>query len=771
MTGRRDVVFAGCLRGLAIAAAYVGAAAAAPSASARNVALGMQYSLDPPASYGLTKSDTDRVKLTDGKFATRHFWTSRDETVGWEQSGVIRVDLDLASVRSLSRVCVNSARGEQAGVSFPERVDAFVSVDGRNYAYAGDVMRGQSHADGAYLVAKYCSRSALLPARYVTLMVKPRGDYTFLDEIEAFDQGEPARPAAYPIAVGDLANFAEALFANVYRAKALARLGARLRDVAQANRFDDIAADVRTVTDRAAERLDDAAVARDAADLAQALENDLLTLNRQIVARRFPERLVVWHKDPWSTFTPLDSPEPDARLSASLRVDVARDGVASDAVVLTNSRNARRYDVRLADVDRQAAPQVVLREVVPVLVADGTIRGDALVPLTGSSMTIREGESKQLWLSIDARRVAPGEYPLRIVMMDDSGELAATIDILCKVWPVSIGNPQHLKVNAWSYLNWRPIRNIPEQAVADLREHHTNVFVLPDADAPWPRFGKQGEEDWTADYTQFDRYVRLHGTAGKLLFYLELNSENRRTFGGRYPFMSERWQALFKTWIRNWSQRALAQGLPYEAFAFYPVDEPKNAEEARYLIETARLIKSVDPALPVYTTLGALQGLDLVRAVEVVDIFQVPEKDLSSVTTSLLKQFGKTIWSYAGGGKQAHPFASYRAQAWRAFAQGATGIGIWAYADTGERGSAWNDIDGRRPDPAVIYESDNGIVSSKRWEAWREGVEDYEILWRARVKLSGQRSVAFERDLAAAPTASYAEFQRIRQRMLAIAAQ
>jgi hypothetical protein len=33
-----------------------------------------------------------------------------------------------------------------------------------------------------------------------------------------------------------------------------------------------------------------------------------------------------------------------------------------------------------------------------------------------------------------------------------------------------------------------------------------------------------------------------------------------------------------------------------------------------------------------------------------------------------------------------------------------------------------------RPDYAVIYEGHPGIVSSKRWEAWREGVQDFALL-------------------------------------------
>ena len=65
--------------------------------------------------------------------------------------------------------------------------------------------------------------------------------------------------------------------------------------------------------------------------------------------------------------------------------------------------------------------------------------------------------------------------------------------------------------------------------------------------------------------------------------------------------------------------------------------------------------------------------------------------------------------------------------AWWAWYYGARGVGFWSYSDTGGS-SAWEDVDGRRPDWAVVYETPRGIVSSRRWEAFREGLEDYVLL-------------------------------------------
>jgi len=81
--------------------------------------------------------------------------------------------------------------------------------------------------------------------------------------------------------------------------------------------------------------------------------------------------------------------------------------------------------------------------------------------------------------------------------------------------------------------------------------------------------------------------------------------------------------------------------------------------------------------------------------------------------------------------KLASPLHDFRLLAWWAWHYGARGIGFWSYSDT-NGSSAWDDLDSRRPDWAVVYESPDGIVSSRRWEAFREGLEDYALLYTRR---------------------------------------
>ena len=73
--------------------------------------------------------------------------------------------------------------------------------------------------------------------------------------------------------------------------------------------------------------------------------------------------------------------------------------------------------------------------------------------------------------------------------------------------------------------------------------------------------------------------------------------------------------------------------------------------------------------------------------------------------------------------------------AWKAFDNGYTGIGFWNYADYQNGTNNKADVDSfdgaNANNYSVIYDGPGQtIVSSKRWEAFRLGIEDYELLKR-----------------------------------------
>lgn len=714
------------------------------TAVAKNLALGSPYTFSPLAQYEYTDDGQENVQLTDGEHTKWHFWTSKT-SVGWVSAGTIQIEIDLQNRAEIEEVCVNTARGNNAEVSFAERVDVFVSEDKQSYAYAGDLLSGHDHSDGAYLVRKFCASLNNSGGRYVWLLIQPKGKFTFLDEIEVYGRTHTSSPpGAYPLRRDGVLALHESHVFDAQEARALQFEAARLQ--AMLNKVVDRSAEsarakaqVRDIISRLGDEK------RNAASLSESEAGLFRAHHTALRARFINEPLLIWNNsNPWGTFTRFDSPTEGQLIRGPISLDLIGQGVTSAAFCLTNnSAGIQRLKISVASHGSNASklPKVIVREAVRIVTSSGTVVADPLVPIDSREIQLVPGESRQIWLTAFAGDAGAGAYTANVTV-EQAKEAGTTriIPLNIKVWTVHMPKkPTVMSVN-WSYLNSRSIAKMPKQAAADLRSHHTNVIVLHPSELPWPRFKDETSEKFTLDYRELDRVISLHSDADKFLLYMQFNNRRIRTFGNRYAFARDDWKRVFTDWVSQVAQHMQQKGISYERLAFYPVDEPRNDEESNCLIETASVIKRVNSELQIYTTLGGLANRDLLTAMTVVDTFQVLVQELNGPRVGILKEAKEQVWTYTaiGGGKSGDPLGFYRLQAWRAFRADAMGVGFWAYADSGPSGTSWNDMDGIRPDFSVIYEGDQAIISSKRWEAWREGIEDYELLVQAQRNVSGR---------------------------------
>lgn len=718
-------------------------------AFARNVAMGARYTFEPQALYPYTRDQSDGTKLTDGELSSGRFWTSRKGTVGWQGSKTIQIEIDLGKRHEIHQVCVNTARGMNSGVSFPARVDVFVSQDHEHYTYSGNVMHGADRSDGPYQVKKFCSNARSANGRYVWLFIVPRGPYTFTDEIEvAGDLTRESSQSPYALKRARIATFQESLAHTAHRIEALRSQAVKL---AQAYKISNVAqSDAHTAIEKVIEALDRSEAAQDNPSL-EDLETKLRGVNGQVLQRYSDLSLLPWHHDPWARFSKYNQPFEGKPYTGPIEFDLMRGGAASDAIALTNVRGEGlqfHLEINMSGA-APIAPTIQIREAVEITTAQAEVFSDPLVSLQNALITILPGSSKQIWLTVLAGNAKPGTYHATLIASEAMKKSPAySIPLIIRIWTAELPQHQSLMVTNWSYLTWRPIAKLAKQAVQDLKDHHTNVLIIHPSQIPWPKFQLGNSELFEIDFAAFDKAIDSLMGAERILFFLNFGEHGLRTFSGRYPFLSEEWKRVYTNWITAWTHHLAQRNIGTEKFVFYPIDEPKSPEDATYVYETSRLIKAINPHFQTYTTIGKLGALDLLRLTEVVDIFQVHLPELLGGKPLSLMTQARQLWSYTaeGGGKSADPLGFYRTHAWKAFKVGATGIGFWAYADTGPAGTAWNDIDGTRPDYSVIYEGDNSIITSKRWEAWREGIEDYELLVQAKRKIrNNDEKAAFER--------------------------
>jgi hypothetical protein len=732
--------------------------------AASNLARDQPYVFTPSPTYEHTRDKSDRTQLTDGELAPDTMWMSR-KTVGWMATPTpIEIEIDLGDAKDVGSVCMRSARRAEAGVSFPRRVDIFVSAERARYAWAGNLLAGQDTGEGPYLVKRFCSPEFTRKARYIRLLVAAKGSYFFTDEIEVFPPTIIPPGGVDPrarLAPGELRRFAvehEAISRLVQ--VAAGRVATGTQPSLRAGRVDDVR-----------RRLVDSSVSLDFEGL-KSLEHEMREAIRHEMMADCGGRLCVTRQDPWKPASPLDAPSS----TEPAEVDLA--GGHRTAIVLgVRHAEPRPLRVRVAadvlDVEK-AAIRVRLFEVATVTRADGVRLGDPLRPLPGEELEVDVGESKQLWIALEAPHPSDGNHAIRIKLtaMIFSRPVSWSTEVPVRLWSVA-PSPVSPSTVVWGYLNSPPIQGLGEAAAADMLAHGVTTAVLPAADLPWPKVGARTFDSEIGDYRKFDAVMHTLRGHRQFLFFLAFNSDSaNRTFGGQHAFLSDSWKVFFKEWIREWSSRLKQAGVGYDRFAFYPIDEPHEGTEQDSLIAIARLIKETDPKIRLYTTMHEPNVLTD-PLIKVIDVFQLNGRALNPAVISRLKARGREVWAYStdGGGKTGHPATFYRAQAWEAFDLGLSGFGFWAYADVGRSGTAWNDIDDARPDYAVIYEGHRSIVSSKRWEAWREGVQDFQMLSSTMANARSQAERNRVREIAKEGRRSLEDlpaFTKVRRRLLEI---
>ena len=141
---------------------------------------------------------------------------------------------------------------------------------------------------------------------------------------------------------------------------------------------------------------------------------------------------------------------------------------------------------------------------------------------------------------------------------------------------------------------------------------------------------------------------------------------------------------------------------------------------------------------------------------------------------------GEPVWHYTCNTnmKALDPLDYYRLKEWQVWELGLSGSCYWAYNSW--RGDPWDDFDGEIADCGAIYDGPGAPITSRRWEATRDGREDYQALHllrkagRAAGGETAHRVQAFIDALVAEVLAApmdVAVFERARGRLLDVLAE
>jgi len=632
-----------------------------------------------PPNYARCTDKGDAQQLTDGKLAAFPIWTKK-EAVGWAALTPIAIQIRLGDGSSAQSpragtLRLHSVKGLSAGVDVPRQVDVYAR-DGT------DKLRlvGSLASDSVKLMDKnthWLDVEIRAATDTVVLVLHASGDYLFLDEVEWRPFGAADLPA-----VGPTANNVRAALADSTR--------------------------------------------RISAALVQAAETESARVALPLSA----QAMHAWIQDPWTEIDPAHASEQlggqpplvDIRgyagehESVCLGIAVGKEIAAGGLKVVVSSISGE---------------SMKLFEVRPVMAANGKRVYDPLVPLKdGMPLTVRPGVPIYIWLDLNLAVLGPGTHRFEIHLEGRNHVL--TIPAIATIVAYSGAAAKPLHAVNWAYLSDMPIFRNRDAAIRDLVLHGINTFVAHPSEIP----GLALDGSWVVTQTtQFIHTVELAKQHGMLLLFLGWNTgKNPLGFSSKAQTLDPASRDRLMEWVGKISAYLANQGLPLDRWALYPVDEP-DRDGLQLLKAVARAVKQLNPSIQIYAdpSVYGSPPLDASNLRDVQDVVDNWQPNLLAVRGPLGNFFSglqKEWWIYGNPkspAKLGSPLHDYRFLAWWAWQYRASGVGFWSYSDTNGT-SAWDDIDGRRPDWAVVYESDKGVVSSRRWEAFREGLEDYVLL-------------------------------------------
>ena len=443
--------------------------------------------------------------------------------------------------------------------------------------------------------------------------------------------------------------------------------------------------------------------------------------------------LLLCAANPWAPFLGMQDAIDGRTPAATLEVKAFHGEHESAAVTVLNfGDRARTFRIEAQDLTPitgdpiPARSAIHLHEVVDIPTQAMDLSADALPLLNqGNLLVVPAWEARQVWLSIDTQALAPGDYAgsLRFRTVEPES-LELTADLQLTIWEAALPENQPLNHCNWAYVGSSFLRDQPEAALQDMVAHGTNIFT--GCPSPRAQFDESGALVGEIDFSAMDNFVDTYAKYGTVFI-------GGPGLSGPAKPGSPAYEKAGVAYMRALVAHLAEKGVGYDGFALYPVDEMglhDGGVETYY--QCAKLAKLADPKIRMYTDPAPGVELEELHLTEPFTDIWCPStgfafNDELAEKFTFMKNSGKAFWCYACSGFAKHlsPLGYYRGQSWFAWSHGMTGIGFWTYCTS--RDDPWFSAPSNA-EHQMIYHG-KGVVTSKRWEAVRDGVEDYSMFF------------------------------------------
>ena len=484
----------------------------------------------------------------------------------------------------------------------------------------------------------------------------------------------------------------------------------------------------------------------------------------------------VWGVDALVKILP-DAPAPAK--GTPIGVDAVRNEYESAQIVVTAKTEIKKLTVRLSPMTGPGTPtpRVEAHFLGLVSIKHGTVdtppehllfKAPAQAPdpmLDSMSVSVGAGKNQSIWLTVYVPKLTPpGVYAGSVIVDADSATEEVPISVT--VHPVTLPDARTLYLTNWfSTDNVAKAHNVAEWSepywkmlgayARCMADHRQNVMITPIMELITGR--DDGKGHLTFDFSNFDRWVELFEKAGvigtiegshlagrseweakdfdaslppitnpdgspKPYAGAKVSSEAEKTFLSQFlPALQEHLEE--KGWIDRYLQHLADEPIPANAESYKKL--------ASYVREFAPKLKIID----------ACMCTEIAGAIDVwVPVTE--HYDHAQKFYGERQKAGEEVWFYTcliPKGKYMnrlidYPLIDTRLLHWANFKYGVTGylhwgLNYWGSDPINEIEPDWGGGTHLPPgDSHITYPGKRGPLSSVRFEALRDGAEDFELL-------------------------------------------
>ena len=364
-----------------------------------------------------------------------------------------------------------------------------------------------------------------------------------------------------------------------------------------------------------------------------------------------------------------------------------------------------------------------------VLTSNGNYVYDPLIEMREDSIVSVKDGYLYILLKLNMSKFLLAEN--KLLLTYEISKSRKSIPVLVNVFSeISKVKDMPLAIN-WAYTLDEVFKNDKLKAVQDLSNHYINIFVVHPHNVPildiTAKWNVSAEARLRND-------LQLFKGRGFVLLYLAMNGWNKPNWLINNENLDEKSiKSKYILWLRKLVSVMNDEGYDYSDWYMYMHDEA-TAKDFEKLKKIIKWSLEADSNIQIYmnpTTYSSSKTFlsNLINMERYVDLWQ-PQLDLAMKEhDSFFNKIAGKWCTYTGPSlpaKESGPLF-YKNIPITAWSLGASCFGFWSYNDS-SNSSSWDDFDGRRPDYSVVYESSTGPVSSLRWEAFADGVENFLLI-------------------------------------------